>query len=358
MKSLLILILTIIVWGMLGSCSDDSPETQIQTAYTNADDFLETLDFSGSVLVRDGDLDLVRKGYGFADRSAEVLNSPELIYRIGSMTKAFTAMGIVLLKRDGLITSYDQPISDFASDFPYGDKITLRHLLTHHSGIPDYLYVIEDLAVNQGQFFSPDYIFEIVVESLSEDGLDFEPGANYSYSNSNYLMLGLLIENLSGMTYHEYLNLKINVPLGLEKTEKGPDVMDSAPYAKGYLNGVETNPYQMQLANSSGDLVSTIDDLEKWGDALMGEEFLTVAEKEEIFAAPYDEDGYYTVGFGWFTIKINGKIMYFHGGDIDGYTSLIGLLPESNSMIILLSNEEDKGEQRNLIQETLPKYEF
>lgn len=357
MKSLLILMAIIVTLISMESCSDDN-EQQKNADYTTADELLTRLDFSGSALIRDGDIDLVRQGYGLADRSSNLPNNPDLIYRIGSMTKGFTAIGIVYLKRDGLITSYDQPMSDFVEDFPYGNEITLRHLLTHHSGIPDYLLVIEDLAVNQGEYFSPDDIYEIVVESISEDGLLFDPGANYSYSNSNYLMLGLLIEELSGMTYHDYLNAKVKIPLGLANTGKGPDDMEGNTYAKGYLNGQDVAPYQMQIANSSGDLISTISDLEKWGDALLGDTFLSAEEKEEIFAKPYEEDGYYTVGFGWFTIKMNGKVMYFHGGDIDGFTSLIGLLPESGSMVILLCNEQDKGEQRNLIQETLLQHEF
>ncbi len=325
--------------------------------YTTAEALLQDQNFRGSVLIQKNGLDVIRKGYGMADASAGMPNDVSKIYRIGSMTKAFTAAGVVHLKRDGLIQSYDQPISDFVDDFPYGDQITLRHLLTHHSGLPDYTGAIEDAVINENLSITPEDILEIIAASVAEEGVLFTPGEQFGYANTNYLMLGLLIEDLTDMSYHDYLQTKIFTPLGMNNTGLGEDDIVGPAYAKGYKDASVVAPYPMQIAFSAGDLVSTIGDMEIWASAMMGD-FFTAEEKAEIFAAPYAQDDINTVGFGWFTIKIDGKLMYHHGGDINGFTSFIAFLPESQGMVVLLSNEQDMGEQRNAIMETLAKYEF
>ncbi len=348
---------------MIGSiaCGDDEDQviTDVPSSdqYSTAEAFLQAQDFRGSVLIQKNGQDVIRKGYGMADASSGTPNDVSKVYRIGSMTKSLTAAGIVHLQRDGLIDSYDQPISDFVDDFPLGDQITLRHLLTHYSGLPDYVGAIEDAVINQNMFITPEDILDIIAESVAEDGTLFTPGAQFSYSNSNYLLLGLLIEELTEMSYHDYLQEKVFTPLGMASTGLGADDITLDTHAKGYKGESVVAPYPMQIAFSAGDLESTITDMEIWAKALMGDYF-TTDEKAEVFAAPYGQDDVNTLGFGWFTIKVDGKLMYHHGGDIDGFTSLIALLPESQGMVILLSNEQDKGEQRNLIIETLAKYEF
>lgn len=339
MKTALHVLIAIAVGLILNSCSDDDSPVSPDSEYISAEALLEENGFQGSILIRKGNSDFLRQGFGMANNSAGIANDPALIYRIGSMTKAFTAMGMVALKRDGLIDSYEQTLSEFDPDFPNGNQITLRHMLTHYSGLPDYTGPIE--AAAQDQYFSPEDIYEVLKESTAEDGFLFEPGSQFNYSNSNYLILGLLIEELSGMPYHDYLQAKVFGPLSLINTTKGPDEITEDSHAKGYRDGNEVAPYQMQLANSGGDLVSTIADLEKWGDALMGSDFLTADERADVFAAPYTEDGYFTSGMGWFTIKTNGTLIYNHGGNINGFTSVIALLPETNSMIIMLSNQEE-----------------
>lgn len=357
MKKLTLLILITLV-AAISACSDDDNNPQPNPVeYVSAEAYLEEIGFSGSALIRKGNTDLLRRGFGMADIASGTQNDPDLIYRIGSMTKAFTAMAVVSLKRDGLIEGYDQTMSDFDPEYAHGDKITLRHLLTHYSGIPDYIAPIEDAVNNEGYFFTPDNIYDILKESSDEDGLLFEPGTQWSYSNSNYLILGILIEELSGMKYHDYLDEKVFTPLGLSNTSRGENAIVGEGFAKGYLDENEVPPYQMQLAYSAGDLTSTVEDLEKWGDALLGDSFLTASEKAEVFAAPYGQDDYFTSGMGWFTISIDGTLFYNHGGNIDGFSSIIALLPASNSIIILLSNQQDWTPLNETI-ETIVKNEF
>ncbi len=366
MKKLLTMIyVPVLALGLL-ACGDDSDDVApvnnplppiSSDEYSTAEALLASQGFRGSVLIQKNGQDIIRKGYGMADASAGIPNDVSKVYRIGSMTKAFTAAGIVHLKRDGLIESYDQPLSDFEEDFPNGDNITLRHLLKHESGLQDYVGPIEAAASDLNTFFTPEDILDIVIESIEDEGTLYEPGDRFYYSNTNYLILGLLIEELTEMSYHDYLQLKVFTPLGMNNTGQGADNISGSAYAKGYENGSEVAPYQMQIAYSAGDLESTIGDMEIWANALMGD-FYTAQEKAEVFSAPYGQDDINTVGFGWFTIMWDGKLMNHHGGDIDGFTSFLGILPESQGIILLLSNEQDKGAERNLIVETLAKYEF
>lgn len=360
MKIQLQILLALAFFIIVSACSNDDDDNltpPVVTDYTTAEALLEETGFQGSILIRKGRTNFLKRGFGMADVAAGIANDPSLVYRIGSMTKAFTAMGLVNLKRDGLIDSYDQPLSDFDDEFPHGDKITLRHLITHYSGLPDYLGPIEGAYRNQNTYFTPEDIYDIVKESAGEDGLLFEPGANFAYSNSNYLILGLLIEELTDKDYNDYIHENVMSPLGMPQTTTGADDIQGEGFAKGYKNGQVVAPYLMELAYSAGEFESTISDLEKWGDALMGNSFLTADEKTDYFAAPYSEDDFFTVGMGWFTIKLEGTLVYNHGGNIDGFTSIIALLPETNSMIIMLSNMENWAPV-NEVMEALVLNEF
>ena len=353
----LTLLFTLFLAVAISGCNkNDSPPEPI-SEYTSAEAYLTEIGFKGSALIRKGNTDLLRIGFGMADKTNNIPNAPFLIYRIGSVTKSFTSAAVVNLKRDGLIESFDQPLSDFSDDFPKGNQITLRHLMTHHSGIPDYVGAVEAYAEENNYFFELEEIFEIITDAIEEDGLNFTPGEFFEYSNSNYLILGLLIEELSGKTYQEYLQEKVYGPLDLVNTGKGPNQIMDANRAKGYHAGSEVGAYQMQIAFSAGENESTIADLEKWGDMMLTN-YYTAEEKQVIFSAPAGQEGVSTAGAGWFTQNINNQIIYHHGGDIDGFTSLLVLIPESNSLIILLSNEENKGEQRFQIMETIMNNEF
>jgi CubicO group peptidase (beta-lactamase class C family) len=197
----------------------------------------------------------------------------------------------------------------------------------------------------------------VITEGIEENGLLFEPGEYFSYSNSNYFLLGILIEGLTGMGFEEYLNQKIFIPLGMNHTRAGQDQITLPMHALGYNNSGEVGSYPMQMAFSAGFLESNIQDLELWADAMMGD-FLTSSEKAEIFAPPFSEPGVATAGLGWFTGTIDGKAFYYHGGNIDGFSALIGLFPDSNSLIILLSNHADETEQLNTILGTIANNEF
>jgi len=339
------------------ACSEDPDEIVPlnPTDYTSALQYVEASGFQGSLLFRKGNTDVVRQGFGMADIAAGIPNDEDTRFRIGSMSKAFTALGIIQLKRAGLINSFDQPVSDFAEDFPFGSQITIRHLLTHSSGLPDHVGAFEEAASSQNLFFSPEDMLDAYAEALDEDGLLFTPGENFSYSNANYLLLGLLIEELAEMPYHDYFALHNFGQLEMENTYQSPNYLVADEEAKGYKEGGLVAPYPIEIAFGAGDWVSNIADIERWGDAWMGN-LLTDTEKSEVFPEPQGEIT--SIGMGWFTIRIDGTLVYFHGGDIEGYTSLIALFPETNSMLIALSNEQDKRNQLDTMMEVFAKEAF
>ena len=358
-KSISWMILFILTSFVFVSCSDDEDDIvpQAPTDYTSALQYIEASGFKGSILFRKGNTDLVRQGFGMADIANNIPNDVNTHFRIGSMSKAFTSLGIVQLKREGYIANFDQPISDFAEDFPFGDQITIRHLLTHSSGLPDHVGIFEEVVKDQNLFLTPEDILDAYAEALAEDGLQFSPGTLTSYSNANYLLLGLFIEELAEMPYHDYFAQHNLGQLEMQDTYLSPYELVENGEAKGYKEGSLVAPYPVEIAFGAGDWVSNLEDMEKWGDAWMGN-LITTSEKEEVFPMPVSEGEITSFGMGWFTIRIGGTLVYFHGGDIDGYTSLIALFPETNSLLIALSNEQDKRNQLDTMMEVFANEEF
>jgi CubicO group peptidase (beta-lactamase class C family) len=277
-------------------------------------------------------------------------------YRIGSVSKTLTAAGIVQLKRDGLINNFNQTLDEFDPEFPNGNQITIAQILSHQSGIPDYQLLIED-AYQQGETLDEEDIYEVIKELISVNGLDFTPGSGKQYSNSNFLIAALLVQELAQMPYHDYIQQKIFDSLSISNTYKGSDVIDENTHAQGYLNGGENSTYPIAIAFGAGDFSSTPKDMETWVNAVKTNWF-TEVEKTEIFTQNVPS-GFTDFGLGWFTTQEGITTMYWHGGDINGYWSMIGFIPEYDATIVLLSNQQDDtGTQRNTIIEQLLTNEF
>ncbi|MDF0716411.1 serine hydrolase [Muricauda sp. 334s03] len=353
-KVLLLLLLTLST--LVSSCSKDDDTDSLPADYTNVKSVLTEIDFQGYAIVTKNGNDLVRQGFGLANEATAMPQDGNLAYRIGSVTKTLTAAAIVQLKRDGSITGLDQTLDEFDDEFPYGDQITIAQLLAHQSGIPDYQFVVED-AYEQGETLDEEDIYGIIIEMISENGLNFTPGSNKQYSNSNYLIAALLIQELSQIPYHEYIQQNIFSPLGITDTYKGTNVIDADTHAEGYDNGNINSTYPMAIAFGAGDFSSTPKDMESWTNAVKTNWF-TDAEKAEIFVKNVPS-GYVDFGMGWFTTQEGNTTMYWHGGDINGYWSMIGFIPEYGATIVLLSNQQDDtGTQRNAIIEQLLWHEF
>jgi len=342
---------------ILACSTEDDPTPDNPDTYVDAETFFESIDFQGSVLIKRGDFDVVRKGYGYANTEEGIWNTPATKFRIGSVSKTFTGMGIIQLWRDGLLTNLDQPLSDFDPEFPRGEEITIYHLLTHQSGLPDYVGAFEDLA-KSGEYFEPEDIYEVITESVAEDGLEFAPGQYVQYSNSNFLLAAILIQELSSQGFHTYIQEKVLQPLGMDQTEPGANTIDGPDYAQGYQGQENASNYPMYVAFGAGEWTSTLTDLEKWCTAVMGDQWFSSNEKELIFGGEVPDDAT-AFGVAWFKSRIHEQSFFWHGGDIDGFSALIGFVPAEEGMVITLSNQQDDtGQTRNQIIETILNEEF
>ncbi|WP_346856640.1 serine hydrolase domain-containing protein [uncultured Draconibacterium sp.] len=342
---------------LLYSCGNEELPLPNDSTYTNAQTFFEDLKFRGAVLISKNNNDILRTGFGEANSQTGELNNDTTKFRIGSVSKTLTGMGIVQLIRDGLITGLDQYLSDFDADFPNGNSITIRHLLSHQSGIPDYVPRIEGQA-KSGQSFTSDDIYNEIKNAITENGLDFAPGTEMHYSNSNFLIAAVLIEQLSGKTYSSFIKQHVLEPLQMNDTEMGNSTIGGSVYAQGYNGSNNVSNYPMNITLGAGCWTSTVGDMEKWCKAAMGDNWFTAAEKKAIFESDIPMES--TIfGLAWFNSNIFDKTFHWHGGDIDGFSALIGFVPQNQGIIIALSNEQDDtAQKRNKIIETILNEEF
>jgi CubicO group peptidase (beta-lactamase class C family) len=349
-KYVVMLLLSIVIF--FTSCSSNDDINSSATNYTNVENVLTNIGFQGYAIVTKNGNDLVRQGFGLANEATTMPQDYELAYRIGSVSKTLTAAAIVQLKRDGLIASFNQTLDEFDAEFPYGNQITIAHLLSHQSGIPEYQFVVEN-AYEEGEVLDEEDIYVVITDLITEDGLNFTPGLNKQYCNSNYLIAALLVQELSQMPYHDYVQQNIFEPITMNDSYKGTNIIDENTHAQGYLNGHPNSTYPMSIPFGVGDFSSSPKDMETWTNAVKTNWF-TDAEQAEIFAQNVPS-GYVDFGLGWFTTQETHTTMYWHGGDINGYWSMIGFIPEYDATIVLLSNkQDDTGTQRNtFIQQVL-----
>jgi CubicO group peptidase (beta-lactamase class C family) len=288
--------------------------------------------FSGSVLVAKLGKPVYRKGFGFANREWEIPNTPDTKFRLGSITKQFTATAILQLAEEGKL-SVNDPVSKYYKEAPASwAKITLHHLLTHTSGIPSYT----DLPGFFDKASKNDLTPVGIIRLTQDKPLEFEPGTSWKYDNTGYIILGYVIEQVSGEKYADYLNHHIFAPLGMKAT--GYDVFEEViPHrASGYEFGKTwTNaPYlAMSLPYAAGSLYSTVDDLLIWDQALLKDQPLK-AESEAKMFTPYSHN----YGYGWFIDEEAGHHRVSHEGGINGFNTLISRFPSDGVTIIVLSN--------------------
>jgi CubicO group peptidase (beta-lactamase class C family) len=290
--------------------------------------------FSGSILIaRDGKV-LARAGYGMANLEHDVPNTPETKFRLGSITKQFTAMAILILKEQGKLCPQEK-VKTYLPDSPKTwDEITVHHLLTHTSGIPNYTGFREFVKTMP----LPTSLDDLVAR-FKDKPLDFKPGTKFAYSNSGYVLLGRIIEKVSGKSYSSFLKETIFEPLKMKDTGFDNAFPILKHRASGYtkLAFLMTNarPIDMSIPHAAGSLYSTVDDLFLWDRALTGETLVKKATLDAMFTP--DKDGY---AYGWSTGKAFGRKMVAHGGGINGFVTYIERLPEQNVCAIVLSNIE------------------
>ncbi len=293
--------------------------------------------FSGSVLVMKHDKVLLEKGYGMADLEWNVLNTPQTKFRIGSITKQFTAACILQLIEQGKL-SLDDKLSKFISGYPKSDSVTIRMLLNHTSGIANYTDFPEFEKVGRLSLRE-----DSMISFFKNKPYNFSPGTNWAYSNSGYLLLGYILEKLSGQSYNDYLRQHIFDKLGMMNS--GVDKLDSVlpMRARGYqrINKKSVNAefISMEWPFSAGVLYSTVEDLYKWDRALYGTSILTESSKQKMFTPVMRN-----YGFGMVIDTFENHLRTWHNGGIPGFLTNISRYVNNDICIIVLSNNESNAD--------------
>lgn len=299
--------------------------------------------FTGAVLVARGDTVLVDKGYGWADSGKMILNTPQTKFRIGSNSKQFTAMAILLLEQQGKLHVSDHLCQYIAACPDAWKDVTLFHLLTHSSGIPDY--------TNFGNFPSligtPVSVTDLLTR-FEPFPLVITPGGRWTYSNSNYVLLGYIIEKTSGVAYSAYLQQAIFTPLHMNNTGYDQSAITAPDHAQGYLTPSQQPVFlDMSEFYAAGALYSTAEDLYLWDKALVNNTLAPAAVLAPMLTpqiacpaggcALASDAGY---GYGWFIAGEQGHRYDYHWGRIDGFISSNGVVPDQQIYVIMLSNLE------------------
>jgi CubicO group peptidase (beta-lactamase class C family) len=325
MKPRLPLLLSLLVVGICRG-QDTARMDQVVQSYVDSGKFM------GSVLVARGDLILLNKGYGSADLEWDIPNTPSTKFRLGSLTKQFTAVSVLLLEERGKL-SVDDPVKKFMPNAPAAwDKITIFNLLTHTSGIPSFTG-FKDYADSEPFATTPTKL----VARFLDKPLDFEPGTKWSYSNSGYVLLGYLIEKVSGNSYADFVQKNIFDPLGMRDSgyDSNTDVIRHR--ASGYVPGPKgpTNAgfIHMTIPFSAGSLYSTTEDLLKWEIGLFGGKLLSAASLQKM-TTPFKQD--YAFGLGVATV--DGKRQISHGGGIEGFNTYLCYFPDDHTTVAVLAN--------------------
>ena len=298
------------------------------------DAYVQMHQFSGSILIAKNGQVLVRNGYGYANYQFNIENTPQIKFRIGSLTKGFTALAIMQLVENNKL-SLDDKLIKFIPDYPRGDEITLKHLLTCTSGIPNHTE-FEDFNKERRVYH---FTVSQTIETFKNKPLGFNPDEKFEYSSSNYILLGYIIEQISNMTYADYVEQNIFKPLRMENSGFETPEQVIKNMARGYLfknNEIENAKFRdMSNAHASGALYSTVEDLYKWDRALYSETLISKESLKTMFI-PF-KDNY---AYGWGVANIFNHKMVTHSGEIDGFISNISRFPDDDICIVILSNFE------------------
>ncbi len=297
---------------------------------------------TGSVLVaHDGSV--FSKGYGLADKDAHIMNAAQTMFRIGSVTKQFTAMAILILQERGKLHVQDTVCMYIANCPQDWRPITLYDLLIHASGIPDYTNFTDFLAI-WNQPTTPAQL----VAHFKDRPLNFPPGKKWSYSNSGYVLLGYIIERVSGESYAAFLQQNIFTPLKMQHTGYDDSQSHLPTHATGYYaNYVRPEFYDMSVFYAAGALYSNVEDLYTWNQALIRHTLVSQQSLDAMFAPHIPcplhgcllstDLGY---GYGWFIAQESQGRLIYHLGRVDGYLSFNGFYPASKITVVVLSNLE------------------
>lgn len=324
-------LLLLMISGLLCMCQGVSIDQKI-------DSYLHEKHFQGTVLIAKQGRVLFSKGYGLANAEHNIPNTPNTVFRLGSITKQFTAVAILQLEEQGKLHVHD-PISKYLPDYPRGDEITIHHLLTHTSGIPS-ITNFPNLAEIQRHPSTP----KKVMAYFQDLPLEFEPGTDCKYSDSGYIVLGSIVEEASGVPYEKYLQDHFFSPLEMKATYFDHNQSLIPLRAAGYnvdTKGEVVNAefIEMSFPHGAGSLASTAEDLYRWDRALKKNTLLSKESSEKLFQVQASsEKNQIAYGYGFFIDP--EKHTVGHMGSIEGFRAASYRHLDDDVILIILSNQE------------------
>lgn len=340
-----IIFITSLVIIFLG-CSSNKLIKEIDSYIATQDEYVK---FNGSILIAKGEEILVNKGYGMANYEHNIYNDTDTKFRIGSLTKQFTAMAILILQEQGLLNVSDY-INLYIPNCPDSWKeITIHQLLTHSSGIPN-LTSFPEYSEIMIKKHTPLQTISLFINKP----LKFKPGERFSYSNSGYIVLGFIIETISNIKYEDFLYENIFKKIGMENTGYDHNEQVLKNRANGYINSGTINAQyiDMSVPHAAGALFSTVEDLYLWDRALYTEEIVKTESLKSMFTKHIGNSGY---GWGIDTTYANSKRVQ-HSGGINGFSSYIRRYVDDDLVLIILSNDEKGLSILNGVSNIVNKY--
>lgn len=330
---LFFIVLSSLSFGANAQTTSSKVQKILENAYAKGE-------FSGVVLAARGDQILFRGAVGEANREWKIPNSISTKFRICSVTKQFTAMLVMQLVEAGKI-NLDKSVADYLPDFrrDTASRIKIRSLLNSASGLPvfpDEFYVSEDAKTANATF---------VIGKYLQGDLSFEPGEKFNYNNGDFVILGAIIERVSGKSYEQNLREKILQPLGMKNSGllKNETVVENLARGYSFKDGKFTNESFVQIQNfgAAGVMYSTVEDLLLWDKALLSDKLLSKRFTDEMFT-PSEKLGFVALGSWRYKLKLGAaeKTIVERQGYINGFCALNLIVPDENIAVIFLSNAE------------------
>ena len=293
-----------------------------------------------TVLIAKGDTILYRKAFGMANLELNVPMKTETVLQLASITKQFTSVSILMLMEQGKLSLKD-PLSKYIADFPRGNEITIHHLLNHTSGIKSYTNLPEFRTKTRLDMTPAE-----IIDVFKHQPLEFNPNEMHAYSNSGYVLLGYIIEQLSGMSYKDFIQKNIFDKLGMKNSYYADTYKIIPDRANGYqlYEGNYENADYMSttVPYAAGSLMSTIDDMFLWNRAIYNNTLISESSKRKAFTNYSLTNGKYSnYGYGWYINEVADIPTIEHPGGINGFTTSGIYIPEKDVYAIVLSNRDD-----------------
>ncbi|MBK8108825.1 MAG: beta-lactamase family protein [Saprospiraceae bacterium] len=291
----------------------------------------------GSFLIAHKNQIIYQKSFGLANLEWNIPLTDQSVFQIGSMTKQFTAIAILMLEKEGKLSTSDT-LSQYLPDFPRANTITLHHLLTHTSGIRDYTRMKDLNNIAQKEMSAVE-----LIDFFKHEEPSFLPGEKFEYNNSGYIILGHIIELVSGLQYHEFIEQHIFKKAGMTSSYYASDKSIIPLRAYGYHKKEQGYVNKRQISYtipfSAGSLMSTVSDLLKWQQALNQFTLLPPEIQAKAFS-PYILNNGEVIhyGYGWHIKEAEGSSVREHGGSIFGYKSMAVYYPSENIYVVGLTN--------------------